>query len=169
MAKIKNLEQLFAEQLQDIYYAEKKLTKALPKMAKKANSPKLSQAFLKHLEETKSQIEKLEEVMTSCGVKVKGKTCHAINGLIEEAEELMSDSEKSEVLDAAIIAAAQKVEHYEMATYGTLCAWAKQMNLTSEAKILHSIYDQEQGADEKLSELAESGINLKGQVSARAA
>ncbi len=168
MAKIKNLEQLFAEQLQDIYYAEKKLTKALPKMAKKANSPKLSQAFTKHLEETKSQIEKLEQVMNSCGVKVKGKKCEAIEGLIKEAEELMSDSEKSEVLDAAIIAAAQKVEHYEMATYGTLCAWAKQLGLTTEGKTLHSIYDQEQGADEKLSELAESGINLKGQM-ARAA
>ncbi len=159
MTKIKTLEDLFEEQLHDIYFAEGKLQKALPKMAKKANDPALSAAFLKHEKETGDQIAKLERVMESLDIKVKGTKCPAILGIIEEAEELMKDAADSETLDAALIAAGQKAEHYEIATYGTLCNFAKRLGYTSEAKILHSILEQEKSTDEKLTELADGGIN----------
>lgn len=159
MAGMKTLENLFEEQLHDIYFAENKLLKALPKMAKKATNPELSKAFLKHEKETTDQIAKLERVMESLGIKVKGKKCPAILGIIEEAEELMKDAKDPEVRDAALIAAAQKAEHYEIATYGTLCNFAKRLGYETEGKILHSILEQEKATDEGLTDLANSGIN----------
>ncbi|PZP54695.1 MAG: hypothetical protein DI586_09130 [Micavibrio aeruginosavorus] len=162
MAKSKTttLEDLFEEQLHDIYFAEGKLHKALGKMAKKAPDAKLSSAFLKHQEETSSQIEKLEQVMTSLDIKVKGKKCPAILGIIEEAEELMSDfAGEDEVLCAAMISAAQKAEHYEIATYGTLVCWANELGYKQQAKLLTSILEQEKKTDMNLTQLAEGGIN----------
>ena len=159
MAGMKTLDDLFEEQLHDIYFAENKLLKALPKMAKKATNPQLEKAFLKHEKETTDQIAKLERVMESLGIKVKGKKCPAILGIIEEAEELMKEAKDPEVRDAALIAAAQKAEHYEIATYGTLCNFAKRLGHTAEGKILHSILEQEKATDEGLTELANSGIN----------
>jgi ferritin-like metal-binding protein YciE len=159
MAGIKTLDDLFEEQLHDIYFAETKLLKALPKMAKKASDPELERAFLKHEKETGDQIAKLERVMQALDIKVKGKKCPAILGIIEEAEELMKEAKDDEVRDAALIAAAQKAEHYEIATYGTLCNFAKRLGHLAEAKILHSILEQEKATDESLTDLANSGIN----------
>ncbi len=159
MTKLKALEDLFEEQLQDIYFAENKLLKALPKMAKKACSPELSAAFLKHEKETGDQISKLERVMKSLEITVKGKKCPAILGIIEEAEELMKEAANDETMDAALIAAGQKAEHYEIATYGSLCSFANRLGHTKEAEILHSILEQEKMTDEALTDIAESGVN----------
>lgn len=159
MAKVKTLEDLFEAQLHDIYWAENKLVKALTKMSKKAPDAKLSSAFLKHKEETEDQIAKLEQVMTSLDIKVKGIKCEAMAGLLEEADEMMKESVEDEVLCAAMIAAAQKVEHYEIATYGTLVCWANNLGYKQQAKLLQSILDQEKKTDVSLTTLAESGIN----------
>jgi ferritin-like metal-binding protein YciE len=160
MPKEKTLEDLFVDQIQDVYFAEGKLHKALGKMAKKCPNPKLAAAFQKHQEETATQIEKLEQVMTSLDIKVKGKKCPAILGIIEEAEEIMSDFKGEDaVLCAGMIAAGQKAEHYEIATYGTLCQWATDLGYKTQAKLLHSILEQEKKTDIALTQLAESGIN----------
>lgn len=161
MPALKTLDDLFEEQMHDIYFAENKLLKALPKMAKKATDKKLQAGFLKHEKETKDQIAKLERVMNSLGIKVKGKKCPAILGIIAEAEELMKECKEPEVLDAALIAAGQKAEHYEIATYGTLCNFAKRLGHSAEATILHSILEQEKKTDEALTDLANGGINEK--------
>lgn len=159
--KMKTLEDLFTEQLHDIYYAENKLTKALPKMAQKSIDPSLQKAFETHFEETKKQIYTLEAVMKSLGLVVKGEKCEAIDGLLKEADELMADTKDTEVLDAALILAAQKVEHYEIATYGCLCAFANRLGHTEAAEELHSILEQERKTDNVLTRLAETspGIN----------
>ncbi len=159
MTAVHTLEDLFTDQIQDIYFAEQKLAKELPKMAKKATNPELAKGFLKHEKETHDQIAKLERVMTSIGIKVKGKKCPAILGIIEEAHELIKESKDPEVRDAALIAAGQKAEHYEIASYGTLCNFAKRLGYTTEAGILHSILEQEKMTDEALTKLANSGIN----------
>jgi ferritin-like metal-binding protein YciE len=159
MPAVKTLENLFEAQLHDIYFAENKLVKALPKMAKKATDKKLEAAFLKHERETKDQIAKLERVMNNLGIKVKGVKCEAILGIIKEADEMIKESKDPEVRDAALIAAGQKAEHYEIATYGSLCTFAQKLGHPAEAKILHSILEQETRTDEALTELAESGIN----------
>ncbi len=164
--KIENLENLFEAQLHDVYYAEKQITKALPKMAKKATSPKLKQGFEKHLEETEDQIAKLEKVMKSLNIKIKGEKCEAIEGLLKEGEELMKDAKDDETRDAALICAAQKVEHYEIATYGCLCAFAKRLGYNDEAKILHSILEQERKTDETLTKLAEGPANINKKAAA---
>ncbi len=156
---INNLEDLFQAQLKDIYYAENKILKALPKMQKKAKNAKVAAAFKKHESETVTQIEKLERVMTSLGMKVKGEKCEAIDGILKEAEEMMKDAGNPSVCDAAMIAAAQKVEHYEMASYGTLVCYATSLGHKAEAKLLQSILDQERKTDEALTGIAESGIN----------
>ena len=161
MAKEKTLDDLFEEQLHDIYFAEGKILKALGKMIKKAPDAKLAAAFEKHQAETETQIEKLEQVMTSLDIKVKGKKCPAILGIIEEAEELMKDFKGEEsTLAAGMIAAAQKVEHYEIATYGTLVCWANELGYKAQAKMLTSILDQEKKTDLSLTDLAEGGINV---------
>lgn len=159
MADFNNLEELFQAQLKDIYYAENKILKALPKMIKKASHPKLIAAFKKHETETVTQVEKLERVMTSLGMKVKGEKCEAIEGILKEAEEMMKEAGNDAVCDAAMIGAAQKVEHYEIATYGTLVCYATSLGHKAEAKLLQSILDQERKTDEGLTTLAENGVN----------
>ena len=167
MPKEKTLDDLFEEQLHDIYFAEGKLHKALAKMAKKAPDAKLAAAFEKHQIETEDQIAKLEQVMESLDIKVKGKKCPAILGIIEEAEEIMSDFKgEDEVLAAAMIAAGQKAEHYEIASYGTLVTWATELGYKKQAQILQSILDQEKKTDSALTKLAESGINASAQKKA---
>jgi ferritin-like metal-binding protein YciE len=164
--KITTFQDLFTEQLRDMYYAENRLIKALPKMAEAASDPKLRQAFEKHLGETKDQVLKLETVMKSLGHEVGGEKCEAIEGLVKEAEELMAHTKDPETRDAALILAAQKVEHYEIATYGCLCAFANRLGHTAEAEILHSILEQERRTDQTLTDLAERspGINERAQA-----
>ncbi len=169
-SKEKTLADLFEEQLHDIYFAEGKIYKALGKMVKKAPDAKASAAFQKHQEETATQIEKLEQVMTSLDIKIKGKKCPAILGIIEEAEELMSDFEGQDaVMTAGMIAAAQKVEHYEIATYGTLVCWANELGYKQQAKLLTSILDQEKKTDVALTQMAESGVNQAAELPSKKA
>ena len=155
-AELQNLEDLFKHLLQDMLYAENKITKALPKMAKKATNSDLQAGFEQHLEETRDQISKLEEVCDMLGFAKKREKCEAIEGLIEEGEGLMDEAQEGAVLDAALIAAAQKVEHYEIASYGSLCNMAKLMGHNDAASILHEILEQEKATDEKLSSLCDS-------------
>jgi ferritin-like metal-binding protein YciE len=158
---IKTLDDLFVHTLQDIYYAEHQIAKALPQMIAKATNPQLKQAFQTHLGETERQIELVEQVFRQHGHDPKQVTCPAINGIIEEAQDIASDVADPEVLDAALIAAAQAVEHYEMTRYGTLTAWAKQLGREDCAQILHQILEQETATDEKLTRLAQSTINTR--------
>ena len=152
--EINSLEDLFVEQLRDMYYAENKLIEALSDMADKATNPELRDAFLSHLDETKDQVSKLVQVMGSLDIEIKAEECEAIKGILKEAKELMGNTDDRQALDAALILAAQKVEHYEIATYGCLCAFAECLGFTSEAQILHSILDQEKNADSTLTSLA---------------
>jgi ferritin-like metal-binding protein YciE len=151
--------ELFEETLKDIYYAEKAILKALPKMAKKATSRKLEAAFTKHLKETERQVERLDEVFELIGKKARGKECPAIDGIIEEAEEVMKEAEDDTIRDAAMVAAAQAVEHYEISRYGTLVAWAEKMGMSDAAELLEATLEEEKLTDAKLTELAESEIN----------
>jgi ferritin-like metal-binding protein YciE len=153
------LRDLFEMELKDIYYAEKALVKALPKMAKGATAAELKEGILAHLEQTKGQVERLEQVFELIEVPAKGKKCEAMEGLIAEGASLLEEDADAEVLDAGIIAAAQKVEHYEIASYGTLCTWAKQLGLDEAAELLGATLAEEKETDEKLSQLAESQIN----------
>ena len=159
LAKVKSLDDLFVNLLKDIYYAEKQILKALPKMAKSADSAELEEAFLHHLEETKGQVERLEQVFALCELKPVGKTCPAIKGILEEGQEMMKEAETPDVLDAGMIADAQAVEHYEIARYGTLIAWANQLGMRDAAALLQETLDQEYTADRTLSELAEGRLN----------
>jgi ferritin-like metal-binding protein YciE len=159
--KIESLRDLLVEQLQDLYDAEHRITKALPKMAKAATSPELKAAFQKHLTETEGQISRLDQVFDAMGVKAKKKTCKAMQGLIEEGEETIKEDAEPEVKDAALIAAAQRVEHYEMAGYGTVSAYAKLLNEGAVLKLLRATFAEEKSTDEALTELAESTINLE--------
>src|ERR1700759_245681 len=152
---IKTMNDLFLHQLQDIYYAEKQLVKALPKMAQKATDPQLKQGFLTHLEETKGHVERLEQVFKMHGAQVKAVDCPAIDGIIEEADEVSGEVPDKEVLDAAIVNAAQAAEHYEMTRYGTLVAWAKQLGRNDSASVLQKTLDEERAVDKKLTTLAE--------------
>lgn len=156
---MKTLEDLFVHMLRDMYYAEKQILKALPKMAKKADSDDLRKAFEHHREETEGQVQTLEKVFTLLDLKPRGVTCEAIKGLSEEAEEVMSETEDKDARDAGLIASAQAVEHYEIARYGTMVAWAKQLGKNDAARLLQQVLDQEFAADKKLSKLAESGLN----------
>lgn len=159
--KLESLQDLLVEQLQDLYDAEHRITKALPKMAKAAASPELTAAFQKHLEETEGHVERLDQVFSHLGVKAKKKTCKAMQGLIEEGEETIKEDADPEVKDAALIAAAQRIEHYEMAGYGTVRAYAKLLKEPEVLKLLKATYAEERATDEALSELAESTINLE--------
>lgn len=158
---IKTLDDLFVHQLQDVYYAENQITKALPTMISKATDPQLKQGFELHLAETKNQIKRLERVFEMHGHKPKGVTCPAIDGIIAEANEVAGDVADKEVLDAALIASAQAVEHYEITRYGTLVAWAKQLGRNDCASVLQETLDEEKATDHKLSAMAESKINRK--------
>ena len=154
-SELQSLEDLFQHLLQDMYYAEHKITKALPKMAKKATNPDLRAGFEQHLEETRGQISTLEDVFSICGYAKKREKCEAIDGLLKEGEGLMEEAAPGPVLDSALIAAAQKVEHYEIASYGTLCNIAKILDNKKAAGLLHNILDQEKETDKKLSSLSD--------------
>ena len=157
----KSLEDLFHENLKDIYYAERKILVALPKMAKAVNSDQLRAAFENHVEETKGQVERLKQVFKMIQQSPKGKTCPAILGLVEEGEEVMEDFEDSPALDAGLLSGAQAVEHYEMARYGTLVAWAEQLGMKEAAQLLNQTLEEEKKADALLSKLAGAAINQK--------
>jgi ferritin-like metal-binding protein YciE len=157
--KIDSLDILLEEELKDIYSAEKQLLKALPKMAKKASSDELRAALEEHLTVTEGQVTRLEEVFEALGKTAKAKTCKAMQGLIEEATELMEEDADDAVLDAGLIAAAQKVEHYEIASYGTVRTWAKLCGKEDAAELLEETLEEETEADQKLTELAENFIN----------
>lgn len=159
--KIKNLNDLLVDMIKDMYSAENQLSKALPKMAKKASTEKLKEAFENHLKETEKQKERLEEVCEILGVSAKGKKCEAMEGLIKEAEEMILEIEDPDTLDAGLIAAAQKVEHYEIASYGTLITYAKTLEDPKIAKILGETISEEKNADKKLTEIAEKMVNEK--------
>ena len=156
-----SLEKLFIEELKDTYNAEKQLTKALKKMAKGATDPTLSKAFETHLAETEKQIERLEQVFESIDMAPRGKTCEGMKGIIEEGNEMMAEDGEDEVKDAALIASAQRVEHYEIAAYGTLRTLARQVGLNDVADTFQKILDEEGNTDKKLTRLAESHINAK--------
>jgi ferritin-like metal-binding protein YciE len=158
---IETFDDLFVHQLRDVYYAEKQLVKALPKMVEKATSPQLKQAFQSHLQETKGHVTRVEQVFKMHGVEAKAVDCPAIDGILEEANEIASEISDKEVLDAALIAAAQAVEHYEITKYGTLVAWAQQLGRDDCASVLEQNLAEEKSADKKLTSLAESGINRK--------
>ncbi len=157
----KTLEDLFHENLKDIYYAERKILVALPKMAKAVNSDQLRAAFEKHVEETKGQVERLKQVFKMIEQSPKGKTCPAILGLVEEGEEVMEDFEDSPALDAGLLSGAQAVEHYEMARYGTLVAWAEQLGMKEAARLLQQTLEEEKKTDALLNKLAQSAVNQK--------
>ena len=158
---IKSLDDLFVHTLQDIYYAEKQIEKSLPDMIEKATNTELTNGFKKHLEETKGQIQRLEEVFRMHGHEPKGVDCPAIDGILEEAEEIAGDVADKQTLDAALIAAAQAVEHYEITRYGTLIAWAKELGRPDCASVLQKNLDEEKTTDEKLTKLATSRVNKK--------
>lgn len=159
--KMEDLSDLFHDELKDIYDAEHQLVKALPKMAKAATSPKLKAAFEKHLEQTEEHINRLDKVFEIIDKKPSRKTCKAMKGLIEEGEEVLKEKMDEEVRDAALIASAQRVEHYEMAGYGCLRTWAKLMGHADAQKILQTTLDEEGETDHLLTKLAEGGINVK--------
>lgn len=155
------LQKLFEEELKDIYWAEKALTKAIPKMVKKATSEELIEALENHLEETEGHVQRCEQVFEMLGKTAQAKKCEAMEGLITEAEDIMEESDEGVMRDAGIISAAQKVEHYEIATYGTLCTFAKTLGLNDIADLLEETLNEEKNADETLTEVAESAINIK--------
>lgn len=156
---IHTLNDLFVHQLKDVYYAENRIAKTLPKMIDKATSPQLKAGFTQHLAETKTQITRLEQVFEMHGVKIDSVTCPAIDGIIKEAEEVAGDVDDKDVLDAALVAAAQAVEHYEIARYGTMIAWAKRLGRPDCASVLQKTLDEEKATDQKLTSLAEGKIN----------
>lgn len=159
--KLENLNDLFLEQLEDIYSAEKQITKALPKMMEKATHPDLKYAFQMHLSETEKQIDRLDQVFEMIGKKPSSHTCEAMKGLIKEGEEMIGMDGEPAVLDAGLIAAAQRVEHYEIAAYGTVCTYAKQLGQTQALNLLQQTLNEEKTTDEKLTMIAESKVNVK--------
>ena len=159
--EIQNMDDLLLHGLQDIYYAENQIVKALPKLIDKATNHDLTKGLKDHLEETKKQIERLNQAFKKLGKQPQGVKCPAIDGLIEEGDEIAGEVADDEVLDAAIVGAAQAVEHYEIARYGTLIAWAKQLGRNDAARILQQNLDEEKAADRKLTEIAESKLNLQ--------
>jgi len=158
---IQNFDDLFVHTLRDIYYAEQQIAKSLPDMISKANDPALKKGFETHLGETKNQISRLEQVFKMHGVDASGVDCPAIDGILEEASEISGEVEDPQVLDAALIAAAQAVEHYEITRYGTLIAWANQLGRSDCAAILKQTLDEEQATDTKLNKMALSAVNRK--------
>jgi ferritin-like metal-binding protein YciE len=159
--KDNDLQELFLDELADIYNAEQQLTRALPKMVQAAENDELRKAFESHLRETEEQVARLEQAAEHLGESLKKKTCQAMKGLIEEAQDLIKEQKDSSALDAALIAAAQKVEHYEIASYGTVCAWAAQLGHHDALELLQATLEEEKAADEKLTAIAKSSANLK--------
>ena len=159
MAKQKNLQDLFHDTLKDIYFAEKKILAALPKMAKAANSDELRAAFEKHEVETAEQVTRLEQVFEELGEKPQGKTCPAIIGIIEEGQEIMKEFKGAPALDAGLLSAAQAIEHYEISRYGTLKTWAGELGLKQSVELLDATLKEEKNTDEALTELAEAAVN----------
>lgn len=164
MAKEKTLEDLFHETLKDIYYAERKILKALPKMAKGAQSEELKAAFEKHRAQTEAQVERLQEVFEILGKRAQGKTCPAIDGIIEEGEEIMEDFKGTPALDAGLISAAQAVEHYEITRYGTLKRWAQNLGMAKAVTLLDTTLKEEEKTDIDLTRLADAGANMKAKA-----
>lgn len=161
MPELKNLNDLFVHGLKDMYFAENQIIKALPKMAENARAPALRKGFEDHLKETKEQIKRLDHVFELCGVSASGDNCPAIEGIIKEGEEMMSEIKDGDTRDAAMIAAAQAVEHYEIARYGTLVAWAGQLGMKEAQNILRDTLAEEKDTDAKLNRMAEDKINKK--------
>jgi ferritin-like metal-binding protein YciE len=161
MAQMKSLHELYIDQLKDLYSAESQITKALPKMIKAATSQELRQAFEQHLAQTEQQMERVRQILESHGAKAGGKTCKGMQGIIEEAQELLEKQDKADphVLDAGLIAAAQHVEHYEIAGYGTVCAYAERMGHTRDLEMLRATLSEEEMTDQLLTRIAESGVN----------
>jgi|SRR5215204_5997401 ferritin-like metal-binding protein YciE len=162
----KKLDELFHDTLKDIYYAEKKILAALPKMAKAAQNEDLRAAFEKHHGETEGQVSRLEQVFEMIDKKPQGKKCAAIEGIIEEGQEIMKEYKASPALDAGLLAAAQSVEHYEISRYGTLRTWAQELGLDDAVKLLQETLDEEEATDEALTELAEAVVNQEAQAEA---
>lgn len=160
-----SLQELYVDELKDLYSAEKQLTKALPKMAKAATSEELRDGFEMHLEQTKGHVQRLEQIFDMLGAKGAGKKCMGMEGLIKEGSEVMNEDFEDSVMDAALIAAAQRVEHYEIAAYGTVCAFAKLLGETEHASLLQQTLEEEKETDEKLTELSEE-INSEAQSAA---
>ena len=163
--ELKDLKDLFLDTLKDIYFAEKKILSALPKMAKAAQSPKLKAAFDKHMTETDGQVERLEQVFASIDETPKGKTCDAIVGIIEEGKEVMDEYRGMQALDAGLLAAAQAVEHYEISRYGTLKTWANELGYADAVKLLDATLKEDKATDSALSQLAESEVNQHAESS----
>lgn len=162
----KTLDTLFHDTLKDIYYAERKILKSLPKMARAAQAPELKAAFEKHQSETEGQIERLQQVFEIIGKPARGKTCDAIEGIISEGEEILDDFKGDPALDAGLVAAAQAVEHYEIARYGTLKAWAQSLGLSGAVKLIDATLAEEKKTDADLSKLGENAANLKAKKAA---
>lgn len=161
MAEEKTLDDLFLDTLRDIYYAEKQIVKALPKMARAAESPELKAGFEQHLEESEIHIDRLERVFEIVGKAARGKTCDAILGILEEGKSIMDEFKGTQALDAGLISAAQAVEHYEIARYGTLRAWAEQLGMSDAARLLGQTLAEEEATDQKLSKLGTGEANRR--------
>jgi len=159
-----SLKDLLVDQLKDLYSAENQLVKALPRMAKAASADELREGFETHLEETQGQVQRLEQIAEQMEFSLRGKKCAAMEGLVEEAKELIGEKPDANVLDAGLIAAAQKVEHYEIASYGCARTWANQLGLTDVAELLEETLNEEKATDEKLTELAESMVNEEAEM-----
>jgi ferritin-like metal-binding protein YciE len=162
-SKMSTLEDLYMDLLKDLYSAEKQLVKALPKMAKNAQSPDLQRAFQEHLRQTEGQVERIERIFSELEGSPRGKKCVGMEGLIEEGNELLKEDAEPDVLDAGLIAAAQKVEHYEIAGYGTARAWAQRLGYNNAVKLLEQTLEEESLANEKLTKIAESHVNMEAQ------
>jgi ferritin-like metal-binding protein YciE len=159
MASLESLEELLQEELKDIYDAEKQLTKALPKMIKKASSPDLRTALEEHLEQTEEHVQRLEQVFEQLEMPARGKKCEGMKHLIAEGDEMIGEAEDEDARDAVMIAAAQKVEHYEIASYGTVRTWANLLGQSEVARILEETLEEEKEADQRLTQIAESSVN----------
>jgi ferritin-like metal-binding protein YciE len=164
MPNRKTLEDLFTDTLKDIYFAEKQILRALPKMAKEASSPELKQAFETHRDQTEGHVERLNEMFEQLGKPARGKTCEAILGIIDEAKEIMEDFKGAEALDAGLASSAQAVEHYEIARYGTLKTWAQELGHNDVAKLLDQTLQEEIKTDQLLTKIATSAINMKAKA-----
>ena len=163
-SKITTLEDLYTDMLKDLYSAEKQLVKALTKMAKAAQSPDLQKAFQNHLKQTEGHVDRIERIFSDMEGSPRGKKCAAMEGLVEEGSELLQEDIEPNVLDAGLIAAAQKVEHYEIASYGTVRAWAERLGKNRAVQLLQQTLDEESAANEKLTQIAESQANLVAQA-----
>ena len=161
--EMESLKELYVEELKDLYSAEKQLVKALPKMAKNATNPQLKKAFTDHLQETEGHVARLEEIFEMLGESNRGKKCKGMEGLIEEAKELLEEDAAEEVLDAGMISKAQHVEHYEIAGYGTVRTYAQQLGFDQQAELLQETLDEESKANELLTQIAESSVNIEAE------